>query len=411
MKRILTISAMALAALATLVSCVQKTPELPVSKLYLTTGSTPANEVNYIINDNVLTGSQETVGLKDVALKLCSAEAVASEVSATLKVDESKVSSPWVLLPAEAYEITNANATIASGATESQTLLTLSLKPEVLENAGSYLLPLTIEVTGGNAEASSASVVNVKVVRNVTNSDIVPQGWKRVQSDRFTAGSLYNYTGVVYEGYEVSKAFDNDAKTEWYSGAYDFNTGNYADDYSYYGCFAEVTFSEPVSLAGIIVGASKDATYYSKRARRLTIMFKYEGAEDYEWDKAWGDGWEYDENGNATGEESEDIDDAYYYFCPKLEGGISANDIKEIPGYKPSPADFLISDPQYETAAIDLSTKVAGKKVVGMIIAPTKIQVDQDQEWWDEALQDYYYYYYYDYYFGTSVGEIFIFEK
>lgn len=410
MKRIIYISAMALAALATLVSCTQKTPVTPASNVYIAAFSTPADEVNFVVNDNVLTGETETVGLQDISLKLLSAEAAASDITAALKVDESKVTSGWTLLPEAAYEVTEATASIAAGQTEGSGYFSLSLKPEALETAGSYLLPLTVEITSGNAQVSSSALVNVKVVKSIKYSDVVPADWIRVPSSKISAAAYPGYAGVVYEGYEVDKAFDNDVTTDWYWTSYDWDTGAWASDYSWYGygCIAEVRFSEPVALAGFIASMDLDSPNYSNRARRISIMFQYDGESDYDWDKPYGDGYEYDNNWNVIGE-SEDKDDAEYPFCPKLENGIPANDVKEIPGYQPSPADFVINEPKYENAAFSLVEKLAGRKVVGAIITPAKITSGQGD--WNAALSDYNYNYCYDMYYGTAIGEIFFFES
>ena len=136
----------------------------------------------------------------------------------------------------------------------------------------------------------------------------------------------------------------------------------------------------------------------------MSIMFQYEGDDDYTWDKTYGDGYEYDDNWNVIGY-SDEKDDAYYTYCPMLGSG---NNVDELPGYAPSPADFCINDYDYDNYAIDLSAKLAGKKVVGMIILPSALSVNQDG--WNDEKQVFNYTYYYDYYWGTMVGEISLFN-
>ena len=193
------------------------------STVYLSSGATPSNEVNYVINSDALTGAEETIGNASISLKLCAAEAVGADVTAILKVDESKVSSPWTLLPSSAYEIASATATISKGSAESSDSFAVTLKPEAVADFGSYVLPLTIEVTAGKATVStSAAVLNVKFVRNKLNADVVPASWTRIGSDSFTAESFKDddgdYIGIDYSAYDLglSAAFDGNLSTEWY---------------------------------------------------------------------------------------------------------------------------------------------------------------------------------------------------
>ena len=182
----------------------------------------------------------------------------------------------------------------------------------------------------------------------------------------------------------------------------DSNDWAYSDTDSYCGVFAELTFNEPVNIKGLIVAADPDNAYYPYRPRRVSIMFKYEGDSDYTWDKTFGDGYEYDENWNPIGE-SDEKDDAYYTFCPKL-----SDDAPQIEGYCPSPADFLITEAKYSTFAIDLSQKVNGRKVQSLIIMPAKLYVYQDG--WNDTLQDFNYTYYYDGVQGVFTNEFIFFE-
>lgn len=358
--------------------------EIPVSTIYLTTGGVSANEVNYVVNYDALTGSETTVGAASFNVKLASTEPAGADITVTLKADETLVASPWTLLPEAAYTLSATTLTLSKDASESEAV-TVTLHPEAVAETGQYLLPLSVEVNEGKAELSATSaVVNVKFVRNRLNSDIVPDGWTKLQNGvDFTVGSYADYVGTVYEGYEVDKAFDNDVATEWY-------TYYSESDYSYYyGCFAEVRFNEPVDLKGLIVSMNPDSEFYANRARRLSIMFQYEGEEDYDWDKP------YDWNDGA--------DEAYYTYSPMLD-----SDFDELPGYGPSPADFCINDSDYTNFPIDLSAKLDGRKVEGMIILPAKISVYQDG--WNEDTQDFNYTYYYDYWYGTVVGELSLFN-
>ena len=410
MKRIFVFSAIAVAALATFASC-QKDPadvEVPESTVYLTTGTATANEVNYVVNYDALTGAVSSVGATSFSVKLASTEPAGADITAQLKVDGSLVASPWTLLPEAAYTLSATTLTLAKDASESEAV-TVTLNPAAVTEFGSYLLPLTVEVTDGKAFLSTtAAVVNVKFAYNRLNSDIVPEGWTKLNSGSdFTVGAYAGFEGFVDEGFEIDKAFDNDVTTEWYSycAYYDGTNYVYSSDYSYYyGCYAEVKFSEPVDLKGIIVSMNVDSEYYYYRARRMSIMFQYEGDDDYTWDKTYGDGYEYDDNWNVIGY-SDEKDDAYYTYCPMLGSG---NNVDELPGYAPSPADFCINDYDYDNYAIDLSAKLAGKKVVGMIILPSALSVNQDG--WNDEKQDFNYTYYYDYYWGTMVGEISLFN-
>ncbi|MGM9791927.1 MAG: DUF1735 domain-containing protein [Candidatus Cryptobacteroides sp.] len=404
MKRIFVFSAIAVAALATFASC-QKDPaavEVPESTVYLTTGTATANEVNYVVNYDALTGAVSTVGATSFSVKLASTEPAGADITVNLKVDASLVASPWTLLPEAAYTISATTLTLAKDASESEAI-TVTLNPETVTEFGSYLLPLTVEVTEGKAVLSTtAAVVNVKFAYNRLNGDIVPEGWSKLGNGTdFTVASYPGFEGFSDEGWELDNAFDGDVNTEWYSysGYYDSEAGDYvyAEDYSaYYGCFAEVKFNEPTDLKGLIVSMNTDSQYYFYRARRLSVMFQYEGDEDYTWDKTYGYGAEY---GDET------ADEAYYTFCPMLG---SSNNIAEIPGYAPSPADFLINEASYSNYAIDLTAKLEGKKVVGMIILPACLYVYQNG--WNDELQDFNYTYYYDAYFGTIVGEISVFN-
>lgn len=405
MKRINLIAALAVAALA-FASCTEKDPlaDVPESTIYLSAGAAQANEVNYVINYDAFTGTETIVGSTDISVSLCALEAVGADVTAELKVDASLVAAGWTLLPEQAYTITTSTATILKDAKQSTEPFAISIDPQVVEEFGSYMLPLTIEIKAGKAVLSTtAAVVNVKFVRNRTNADIVPEGWRRITNDRFTAGDYVDEEGNSYSGYDysdygmgISCAFDNDVTTEWY---------NYYDDsnYSYYyGCLSEVKFNEPVNIKGIIVSMNPESEFYGYRARRISVMFKYSGDADYTWDKDYSDGYIYDDEWNIIGT-SEIADEGYYTFCPKL-----AADAPEIPGYTPSPADFLITDANYANFAIDLSEKTAGRKVVSMLILPACLVCYQDG--WNDEMQDFNYTYYYDAWCNTTVGEISIFE-
>ena len=419
MKRFIYFSAIALAAAVAFSSCTEKDPlaNVPESTIYLSAGNLQSSEVNYVINYDALTGAVTPVGTKEISITLCSTEAVGADVTAELKVDESLVAAGWSLLPEAAYTLSATSATILKDAKESTETFSLTLNPDAAEVAafGSYMLPLTVEVKAGKAVlSSSAAVVYVKFVRNRLNGDIVPEGWSKISTDRFTAGDYVDGSGTSYAGYDysdygmgISSAFDNDLNTEWYSccAYWDDSSQSYVyaeDNSAYYGCLAEVKFNKPVDVKGLIVSMNSESQYYGYRPRRISVMFKYSGDSDYTWDKEYSDGYQYDENWNVIGT-TEIADEGYYTFCPKL-----SSDAPQIPDYTPSPADFLITEAQYTNFAIDLTQKVAGKKVESMLILPAALSTYQDG--WNDALQDYNYTYYYDIYFGTSVGEISIFE-
>ena len=408
MKRFIYFSAIALAAAVAFSSCTEKDPlaNVPESTIYLSAGTVQSGEVNYVINYDALTGAVTPVGTKEISITLCSTEAVGADVTAELKVDESLVAAGWSLLPEAAYTLSATSATILKDAKESTETFSLTLNPDAAEVAafGSYMLPLTVDVKAGKAVlSSSAAVVYVKFVRNRLNGDIVPEGWSKISSDRFTAGDYVDNYGTSYAGYDssdygmgISSAFDNDVTTEWYSYC---DESNYS---YYYGCFVEVKFNEPVNVKGLIVSMNPDSQYYAYRPRRVSVMFKYSGDDDYTWDKEYSDGYIYDDNGNIVG--TADIaDEGYYTFCPKLDG-----DAPQIPGYTPSHADFLITDANYANFAIDLSAKTSGKIVESMLILPAQLRVYQDG--WNDELSDFNYTYYYDGYYETTVGEISIFE-
>ncbi|MGM9753560.1 MAG: hypothetical protein ACI3ZK_05870, partial [Candidatus Cryptobacteroides sp.] len=96
-----------------LAACQQENQEepLPASSIYLTSGVTPANEVNFVVNYDALTDNETLVGNSEISLKLCSVEAVAENITAELVVASGST------LAAEAYEITNGTATIEAGNT------------------------------------------------------------------------------------------------------------------------------------------------------------------------------------------------------------------------------------------------------------------------------------------------------
>ncbi|MGM9753491.1 MAG: hypothetical protein ACI3ZK_05520, partial [Candidatus Cryptobacteroides sp.] len=292
-------------------------------------------------------------------------------------------------------------ATIEAGNTEGSAAFTLSLKPEAIAE-GSYVLSLSINIVEGNAELSSNSVVNVKVARNRLNSDLVPAGWKRLTNSDFS----YCYPWECYEdeGFEIANAFDGDINTEWCGYTI---YGDYYSSYDgyCYGCYMEVDFNEPVELAGLILAHSLTSQYYYCRARRLTVFVKYEGAEDYSWDKEWEDG--YDEDWNLTYNVG---DEGYYKFSPVPEQlGDYKWDIAVIPGYQASASDYTIDECNYEYATVSLEEKVAGKKIVSLLVAPARLTCYQDG--WCEDTADYYYTYYYDTWYGTVIGDLYLFAK
>lgn len=420
MKRFTYIFAIA-ASVAAVASCTDPIGQAKQSTVYITTGRTPADEINIAVTFDALTQTEELVGLTDIQLGFRSTEAVEADITADIKVDEGKVSGQWKLLPAEAYEITNATASILKGAEEAAVPFGIKIKPEAVKEAGMYVLPVTFEVKDGNAVPSSSSAyVNVRLMRSVVNTDAVPEGWARIPSDKFTAAAYEGYAGLAPEA--VAYAFDGDIKTEWYSYAASYDSENdsytYADDWSsYYGCYAEVTFSEPVEIAGLIVSISQDSDYYGYRARRLSVMFKYEGEEYYTWDKTNIDGYQIDENGDYVTDDDGNYvfdynvgDDGYYRHKSLItteDGANKSNDITAIPEYQPSPADFVIDEPLYTSYAVNFAEKTAGRKVASIVICPAKISCYQDG--WCDEVNDFWYSYYYDYMWGTSVGEIFLF--
>lgn len=411
MKRIIIFSAIALSAISVFSSC-EKDPlkNVPESTVYLSTGVTPANEVNYVITSDAVTGGESVVGTREVSFKLLSAEPVGADVTAVLKVDESLLAAGETLLPESAYTIGTASVTIAKGESESAESYTLTLNPEAVSGVGSYALPLTVELTAGKAVLSSGlSVMTVRLSRNCKNSDAVPQNWKRLSNESFSYAPYVDEYGMPYAGYDytdygmgLSCAFDQNTDTDWYSYAVETDA-EAASDYSYYyGVIAEVKFNVPVALKGLVVSANSTSDYYSYRARRISLMFKYEGENEYVWDKPYGDGNLYDENWNVVGVDPNE-DEKMHTYCPKLDANIGS-----IPDYKPSPADFLITEAQYSNFAIDLSAKLEGKKVQSVLILPAKLAVYQDE--WNGTLQDFNYLYYYDIWYGTVVSEISFFE-
>ncbi|MGN1233298.1 MAG: DUF1735 domain-containing protein [Candidatus Cryptobacteroides sp.] len=422
MKRIFYVASAAIAAVA--FSSCENDPlaDVAESTVYLSSGAASSNEVNYVINTDAVSGSEEVIGSASISLKLCAAEAVGADVTAVLKVDESKVASPWTLLPSSAYELTSTTATISKGSAESSDSYSLTLKPEAVADFGSYVLPLTVEITAGKAVLStSASVLNVKFVRNRLNADVVPASWTRIANDAFTAESYKDsygdYIGVDYSAYGLglASAFDSDLSTDWYGtcGYYDGSTyvysGTAADDY---GVWASVNFASPTALKGIIVSANPSSQYYSLRPRRLTVLLKYEGADDYDWDsKAFEAGYQTDSEGNYVVDEygyyviDYNVGDDGTYLCISDNSGVNK---AEIPGYQKADADYLIGDAQYSNHVIDLSSRVGNKKVVSMILIPATLACYKDE--YDSELQDYYYAYYYDYYYGTATTEISLFR-
>lgn len=367
--------------------------------VYLTTGNAVADEVYYTINSSKLTGKEEVTGSNEISLKLAALKEVAGAVKGTVKADLTKVPSGWTAMPEGAFKLDNASSEIAAGAKEGASSFKITLDATKMPEAGQYALPVVLEISGEHAVLSSTSnTVLVKFVRTIETGGI-SDDWNRISSDRFTVGTLANYVGFDYTEYEqgVSSAFDEDLTTGWYSeaGYYDDDTEGwvYADDYArYYGCYAEVVFEEPVAIRGLVVSADPEDDYYSYRARRLSIMFKFEGDEKYSWDDK-----PYDY----------DTDEYYYITCPMLDG-TSTYSVNSIPGYTPSIADFLITDPNYESFQIDLSERVGDKKVSSMIIGPAKLYGGQDD--YNNELQDWNYIYYYDMVYGAYVNEITLFE-
>ncbi len=422
MKRIFYLASALLAA-AVFYSC-ENDPlaDVEQSTVYLSAGSSASNEVNYVVSLDVLTGKETVVGSPSVSLKLCAAEAVGADVTAVLKVDETKVSSPWTLLPSSAYELTATSATIAKGSSESSGSYEIALNPEAVTDFGSYLLPLTVEVTAGKAVvSSSAAILNVKFVRNSVNADVVPASWTRISNDAFTAepykDSEGDYVGVDYTDWNLglSSAFDGDLSTDWYGtcGYYEGSdfvySGTAADDY---GVWAAVKFASPTALKGIIVSANPDSQYYSLRPRRLTVLIQYEGADDYDWDnKDFDAGYQIDDEGNYV------LDPDGYYVIDYNVGDdgtylvLSDNsgvNLDVIPGYEKATADYFIDNPKYSNHVIDLTSRIGDRKVVSMILIPATLTCYQD--YYDTELQDYYYGYYYDYYYGTATAEISLFR-
>ncbi len=411
MKRIIIFSAIALSAISALSSC-ENDPlkDVPESTVYLSTGVTPANEVSYVVIKDAVFGGETVVGSKEVSFKLLSTDPVGADVTAVLKVDESLLSAGETLLPESAYTIGNATATILNGESESAEAYTLTLSPEAVSGQGNFTLPLSIEITAGKAVLSNTlAVVKVRLSESSINSEFVPQNSKRVANDRFSYGAYVDEYGMPYGGYDYTDyamgpgcAFDQDATTEWYSYAVE-TEAEAASDYSYYyGVIEEVKFNEPVALKGLVVSANSASDYYPWRARRISLMFKYEGENDYVWDKPYGDGNLYDDSWNVVGVD-ENEDEKMHTYCPIL-----ASDIPSIPDYKPSPADFLITDANYSNFTIDLSDKLGGKKVQSVLIIPAKLECYQDG--WNDTLQDFNYTYFYDIWYGTVVSEISFFE-
>lgn len=411
MKRIIIFSAIALSAISVLSSC-EKDPlkNVPESTVYLSTGTTTANEASYVVIIDAVTDGQSIIGSKEVSFKLLSAEPVGADVTAVLKVDESLLAAGETLLPESAYTIGTASATIAKGESESAEAYTLTLSPEAVSGQGNFTLPLTVEITAGKAVLNSTlAVVNVRLSESTINTEFVPQNSRRVANDRFSYGAYVDEYGITYAGYDytdykmgLSCAFDQDASTEWYSCAVE-TEAEAASDYSYYyGVIEEVKFNEPVALKSIVLSANSASQYYAYRARRISLMFKYEGESDYVWDKPYGDGNLYDDSWNVIGVD-ENEDEKMHSYCPKL-----GSDIPSIPDYKPSPADFLVTDPNYSNFIIDLSDKLQGKKVQSVLILPAKLECYQDD--WNDTLQDFNYTYYYDIWYGTVVSEISFFE-
>ncbi len=410
MKKILSISALALAAGLLFVSC-EKEPDAGTvvnDSIYLTAGLPVSNEVYYSLTVDELTGKTETVGTNEISLKLCSNAEVKNAASATLKADFSKVPSNATRMPEEGYSLVRATAEIAAGAKEAAETFLVTINAEAMPEAGIYVLPLTIEATSDNTEVSAtANTVTVRFIRNINKAD-TPEGWTKISSDRYTAGALESYVGWEYEGETVAEAFDGDLSTGWYSTTYDWSSYTYADDDSYnYGCFAEVVFNEAVALKGLTVAADPDSDYYRYRPRRLSIMFKYEGEEEYTWDKEY----------------SYSTDEYAYEQVSLIEG-----EVESVPENQPSPADFLITKPDYSTYNIDLTEKLAGRKVSSMIILPATLYVGNVYLWndegtdyqydengypikkFDEEQQDYWYEYSYDIYYGAFVNEFVLFE-
>lgn len=396
MKKILSVFTLALAAGLLFVSC-EKEPDtgsVVNESIYLTTGLPVSNEVYYSVTVDELTGKTESVGTDQISLKLCSGTEVRSVVSATLKADFSKLPSNATRMPEEGYSLVRATAEIAAGAKEAAETFLVTINAETMTDAGTYVLPLTIEATSDNTEVSAtANTVIVRFIRNINKAE-VPEGWSKISSDRFTVGSLENYAGFEYDGMTADFAFDGDRSTGWYAEAiqYEWNEENQNYDYTYsdyassYGCFAEVVFPEPVSLKGVVVVADENSDYYNLRPHRLSIMFRYEGDEEYTWDKT------YDSNS----------DEASYYGTFLGEGATT------WPDYQPSPADFVIAEHAYTEYSIDLTEKTAGKKVAAMIICPACFISSQGS--WGDDISDFYYSAYYDPYYGVYTNEIVLFE-
>lgn len=401
--------------------------------VYLTTGNAVADEVYYTINSSKLTGKEEVTGSNEISLKLAALKEVAGAVKGTVKADLTKVPSGWTAMPEGAFKFDNASSEIAAGAKEGASSFKITLDATKMPEAGQYALPVVLEISGEHAVLSTTSnTVLVKFVRTIETGGI-SDDWNRISSDRFTVAPYEFAAGFDYteSGLGVASAFDNDVTTGWYSAVYDYSSSSWASDNSYwYGCFAEVVFNEPVSLSGLVLSANPDDSYNNYyRTRRLSIMFKYEGDDGYTWDKPYSDGYLTDDDGNHILDEDgnyvvdeENGDEAYFTFCPML-----GEDIEMIPGYKPSVADFMITDHDYSTFQIDLTEKLAGRKVVSMIIAPAALYggrqylldedgnyvLDEDGNYifnYDEEKQDFIYEYYYDMVYGAYVNEITLFE-
>lgn len=404
MKRT-TITLISLAAVFTMASCQKdEQPSVQVGESTVSLSAGIANEVNYAVTWTDLTDKTEIVGTNVISIAFSSATAAEEDVEGTLEVDTAVLPSGYTLLPESAYTLTQSTSTIAKGETSGEPFV-VTLIPEAVQDAGQYALTLKLSASGSNVKVSNG-VVTVKFAKNINRT--APEGWSRISNDRFSFADYEGYASYDYTEYSMglAQAFDNDLTTGWYSEGMcwdsDSNDWAYSDTDSYCGVFAELTFNEPVNIKGLIVAADPDNAYYPYRPHRVSIMFKYEGDSDYTWDKTFGDGYEYDENWNPIGE-SDEKDDAYYTFCPKL-----SDDAPQIEGYCPSPADFLITEAKYSTFAIDLSQKVNGRKVQSLVIMPAKLYVYQDG--WNDTLQDFNYTYYYDGVQGVFTNEFIFFE-
>ncbi|MCM1177603.1 MAG: DUF1735 domain-containing protein [Clostridium sp.] len=389
MKQYLKLFATVAAGMAVLASCNEGSKvDVPAANVYITTGTTPSDEVTYVRTYNALTGKDETVGNTTVNLKFCSTEAVAANVSGEIFTNSNLVKSGYQMLPENAYSIVSASSTIEAGKKEGTTAFQIELAPEALTEVGAYMLPVVIKVTDGNAEVNAkAECVYVKVTYNKINDDIVEPELKRISNDRLTLGEAAGYEGIEYEGLEIANAFDDDINTEWCCGCYDYDTQGYS---SSYGASAMVTFDTPVSLAQITVAISPESADFKYRARRLTIFFKFEGESDFNWDSK---PWNFDDNG----------DEGEYTVASNNEGV----NISEIPGYQGSAADFLVD--ANDTCTIDLTEATGGRKVEAIVIIPATIYCYQGD--WNDTDNDFNYLYYYDAIYGTNIGDFYLYEK